>query len=195
MGLNKIYRSSQEAVNKGSNYWIPVPNHNHKPSLTPITLPLLLNYGSLPLGGLFKSKSFQAPLYSTKMGNSDKAELKKLPSIKDQKVELWINSDEFFVDILKNINYNIKESTKDFDLEVKDIYIEDAYPYEDEPLDEFVIKVKVSRGTDIHEINKFWNFIGSETTKFFDGNFGSNQNKIDEIDEKLLIIVTEEDNL
>ncbi|MCE7698223.1 MAG: hypothetical protein K8E24_005100 [Methanobacterium paludis] len=136
------------------------------------------------------SLSFAGMTYSKK-----KEGLDKLPLIKDDKVKEWLNSDEFIVDILSTITHRIGESAKDFDLEIEDIYIEDAYPNEDEPLEEFVIKVKVSEGTDIYEINKFWNFIGSKITEFLDGNFDNNQDKIDEIDEKILIIVAEDDNV
>lgn len=112
-----------------------------------------------------------------------------MPLIKNQRVKSWINSDKLFEDILMEVTQKITESTKDFDLEIEEIYIEDAYPDEKGDLEEFVIEVKVPSGTDIYEINKFWNDIGYKTTEFLDS--VQDHPKIRELDEKLLIIVSE----
>lgn len=140
-----------------------------------------------------KMKCLQDTLSYREMADlTKKEELTKLPLITDDKVKLWIDSNEYFEKVIGSITDEIKESTKNFDIKITDMYIKDAYPSE-EDLDEFVIMVKVPSGTDIDIINEFWEYIGIKSTEFLDEQFKINPD-IADVDEKLIIVVREEEN-
>ena len=114
-----------------------------------------------------------------------------MPSIQDQITLDWINSNEFFQEMVGDINTGIEESTKQFDIEIKDIYIKDAYVSDVGDLEEFVITVIVTKGVSINKINEFWDYITRKATKLIDMN--QENDLCGEFEEKLLIVVEEED--
>lgn len=181
------------------NIEIPIESDIYKPYSGLVEkghgLSILFVFASLPSGGLFETKTLEASLSFKGMADLKKKEgLNKLPLIKDDKVKLWIDSNEFFGEVIGSITNEIEESTKDFDIEIKDMYIKNAYPSdEDNDLEEFVIMVKVPQGTDIDKINEFWDYIGTKSTEFLDEKIEINPNTA-EVDEKLLIVVREEEN-
>lgn len=152
-------------------------------------LSLLINYGNMHPH--YETKSLEYFKVNPMANLRKRVELNKLPSIKDQNVRNWINSNEFFQEIVGDINTEIEVSTKEFDIQIRDIYIKDAYVSDVGDLEEFVITVIVPKGSDVAKINEFWDFITSKATELIDMN--QENDLCGELEEKLLIVVKEEE--
>jgi len=155
----------------------------------PSDLPLLFNFGGMPLHGLYENKALEYSLSFKNMVNLKKRkELDKLPLIKDTQVVNWLDSDPDLNNVVHIISDNIIESAKEFETTILRIEMSEAHL--DHPFEEIEIDVKVPRQTDIYKLNEFWENIGDRTDTILDNESIIDSAKAQEIKERLLIVVS-----
>ena len=109
----------------------------------------------------------------------------------DNVVKKWLYSDNVLDRVINIISREIYISSAKFDTQIESINLSEAY--ENDSLQEIEIKVKVPEDMDINKLTQFWDYLGEKIDKIIDIEKFNDPIKAKEINNRLLVVVSELD--